>query len=107
MNSIEKITKNITTNGIIGKIDELGRILIPKKYRKDKVIDGETKIAIYNIEKFVIIEILKNQSEDTNKKFDELGRVVIYKEIRKRLNWKEKDSIEMWNYDNYFILKKV
>lgn len=107
MDEVEKIIKNIKTDGIIRKLDELGRVVIPKDYRQGKVEDGETKIAIYHINNYVVIEILKDQSKETNRKFDDLGRIVVNKEIRNELNWHEKDSIEIWNIENYFILKKV
>ena len=106
MNEIEKvIEKAKKCNGIIRKLDELGRIVIPKDYRYGKIVDGETKVAIYNNKDYVIIEVME-QLNDTNKKFDELGRVVINREIRNKLEWKEKDSIEIWNFGKYFILKK-
>lgn len=110
MNEVEKFLKEIEKqkiSGILRKLDELGRVVIPIDYRTGKVEDGETKIAIHNIKKYIIIEILKDQTEKTNKRFDELGRVVVYVEMRNKLNWKVRDDIEVWNYENYFILKKV
>lgn len=107
MNELEKLIKNIQISGIIRKVDELGRVVIPIDYRKGKVEDGQTKVAIHQIRDYVIIEILQDQSQETTKKFDELGRVVVNIEIRNELNWKEKDQIEVWNFGRYFILKKV
>lgn len=109
MNEVEGFIKYIEKqkiNGILRRLDELGRVVIPIDYRNGKVKDGETKIAVYNTGKYVIVEILKEQAE-TNKKFDDLGRVVVYVEIRNKLNWKERDRIEIWNYKNFFILKKA
>lgn len=107
MSEVEKvINKAKKSNGIIRKLDELGRIVIPKDYRKGKVVDRETKVAIYNIKDYVIVEIIE-QTENSNKRFDELGRVVVNIEIRNKLEWKEKDSIEVWSFGKYFILKKV
>lgn len=102
----EAIKKAKKINGIIRRLDELGRIVMPKDYRKGKVKDGETKVAIYHIKDYVVVEII-DQTSDTNKKFDELGRIVINIEIRDELGWKEKDSIETWNFGKYFILKKL
>ena len=48
MSEVEKvINKAKKSNGIIRKLDELGRIVIPKDYRKGKVVDRETKVAIW------------------------------------------------------------
>lgn len=109
MDEIKNFLKQIKmqkVNGIIRKLDELGRVVIPVVYRNGKVKDGETKILIHNIEEYVIIEILKDQLSKTNKKFDELGRVVVNVEIRNKLAWRVKDNIEIWNCENYFILRK-
>lgn len=106
MNNLEQIVKNVTGFGIPRKLDELGRVVIPIEYRKGKIMDGKTKLRIYQIRDYVIIEILPDDVP-CRKKFDELGRVVIFIEIRKDLNWNENDYIEIWEYKNYFILRKM
>lgn len=110
MKEIEKIIKKLKNNnelhGIARRLDELGRIVIPIEYRNGKVEDGETNVEIYVIQDYVVVEILENK-EENSRKIDELGRVVINKKIREQLEWEEKDHIEMWNYDKYFILKKI
>lgn len=47
MEEIEELIKKIKGNGIIRKLDELGRIVIPMEYRMNKIVDGETKVRIY------------------------------------------------------------
>ena len=110
MNDLKKIIKEINESskrGIIRKLDELGRVVIPIDFRSRNVKDGVTNAEIYQIGKYVVIEILENEYEK-KKKFDELGRIVINVEYRSKLNWLEKDEIEIWNYnDKYFILRKV
>ena len=107
MEELQDIIMNIKTNGIIRKIDELGRVVIPLEYRKDKVKDGETNVKIYNINSYVIVEILDEKTKKHIKKFDNLGRIVIQIEIRNELKWKPNDEIKIWNYGKYFILQKV
>lgn len=107
MNEIEKIIRNIKINGLIRKLDELGRVVIPIDYRKSKVEEGKTKVKVFSINEFVIVEILENQLENTTKKFDELGRVVVNIEIRNSLGWQENDEIEIWSFGRFFLLKKV
>lgn len=110
MEELNKVIKEINeTNkrGIIRKLDELGRVVIPVEFRGENVEDGITNVEIYQIGKYVVVEVLKEKYEK-KKKFDELGRVVINIEIRNKLNWNEKDEIEIWNYnDKFFILRKV
>lgn len=106
MDEIENFINNIKENGIIRKLDELGRIVIPREFRSGKVREGITNIVVFNIKDYVIVEI-KEQSENVTKKIDELGRVLINMEIRNALEWREKDLIEIWSFNNYYILKKV
>lgn len=110
MEELNKMIEEINTNhkkGITRKLDELGRIVIPIEYRSEIVEEGETYVEVYQVGKYVVVEILKGKF-DKKRKFDELGRIVVNIEIRERLNWLEKDKIEMWNYNyKYFILRKV
>ena len=75
MKELQEFIKNIKTDGILRKLDDLGRVVIPIEYRGNKVKDGETKVDIYQIDEYVIIEILKNQKEETKRRFDTLGRI--------------------------------
>lgn len=105
MKEIVEIIKNIKTDGITRKLDELGRLVIPSEYRKNKVEDGKTPVKVYNIGDYVIVELLDKVNEST-KKFDELGRIVVQIEIRKKLNWKQNDKIKVWESGNFFIMQK-
>lgn len=107
MEEIEEFIKNIKTNGIIRKLDDLGRLVIPIEYRRDKVIDGETPVNIFNIGDYVIVEILEEKVDKYTKRFDGLGRVVIQIEIRNKLNWNKDDEIKIWDSGKYFVLQKV
>lgn len=107
MEEIEEFIKKIKGNGIIRKLDELGRIVIPMEYRMNKIVDGETKVRIYSINNYVIVEILKSELKENIKKFNNLGRIVIQKEIRKNLGWIEDDEIIVWDCENVFILQKL
>ena len=103
---INKLKKNKEISGIVRKIDELGRIVIPIEYRRKFSLDRPINIAISSEENFVVIEILKNEQKDSQR-LDEFGRVLIKIELRNLWGWKEKDSIEIWNISKYIILKKV
>ena len=107
MEEIEELIKNIKTNGITRKLDELGRLVIPSEYRNGKVVDGVTPVKVYNIGDYVVVELLdKVETEKNTKKFDELGRIVVQIEIRKKLNWNRYDKIKIWDCEKYFIMQK-
>lgn len=107
MEEIEELIKNIKTNGITRKLDELGRLVIPSEYRNGKVVDGVTPVKVYNIGDYVVVELLDKVEKDKNtKKFDELGRIVVQIEIRKKLNWNSNDKIKIWDCEKYFIMQK-
>lgn len=104
---MKEIIKKIETKGIIRKLDELGRIVIPIEYRHNKIVDGKTKVKIDNIEDFVVVEVLEDNIKTFTRRFDDLGRIVVPAEIRDRLNWQKKDEIEIWEYGKYLILQKT
>lgn len=104
---MKEIIEKIKTNGIIRRLDELGRIVIPIEYRHNKIVDGKTKVKIDNIEDFVVVEILEDNIKTFTRRFDDLGRIVVPAEIRDRLNWQKKDEIEIWEYGKYLILQKT
>lgn len=103
---INKLKNNEEISGIVRKIDELGRIVIPIEYRKKITSDKVINVAINSVENYIVIEILDDEQEDSQK-LDELGRVLIKMKLRNLLEWKEKDSIEIWSLGKYIILKKV
>lgn len=102
---LEEYIKNLTNNGIIRRVDELGRIVIPYIFRENIFQECEV-VYLQRIGEFIILT--KNNEDQTaiRKILDELGRVVINIEIRKDLNWNEKDAICIWNYKDCIIMKK-
>lgn len=93
--------------GIIRKFDELGRIVIPVEFRIGKLKEGYTNVKVFTLNDYAIIEVLDEEENKNLKQVDELGRVVINKAIRESLNWNYGDSIEIWNFDKFYILKKA
>lgn len=102
---LEEYIKNLTNDGIIRRVDELGRIVIPYIFRKNIFQECEV-VYLQRIGEFIILT--KNDENKTaiRKILDELGRVVINIEIRKDLNWNEKDAICIWTYKDCIIMKK-
>ena len=99
--------KDLKNNGIIRKIDELGRVVIPIDYRTG-VFTEESIMYIYKAKNYVILSKNNDKGLGIKIKFDELGRANIDIQIRKDLNWKEGDYIFIWIIgDNEIGLKKV
>ncbi|HSQ90174.1 AbrB/MazE/SpoVT family DNA-binding domain-containing protein [Romboutsia sp.] len=81
--------------GIIRKLDELGRIVMPKEYRKEINAENGAEVEMTLYEDGIII---KKAHEGTliTRKIDNLGRLVISKKIRKVLEIEECGELEMF-----------
>ena len=106
LKKIERVINSINFGGILRRVDELGRIVLPIEYRKGKIEEGKTKLTVYQLGDYAIVELLEEQAK-SKKRIDELGRAVINKEIRDNLEWKSGDYVEIWNVEKYYILKKL
>ena len=75
--------------GIIRNIDSLGRIVIPKEFRKYLGIKTNDKICIYVDDEDIFIykdyQGVRFEIQDM-RRIDELGRIIIPFDIRKTLN---------------------
>lgn len=106
LKELQKLIEDVALGGMRRRIDELGRIVIPIVYRREKFENGS---SVY----FQIIDdcLLVTENEEfgfgIKKKFDELGRIQVTKEIRDELNWNVKDSIKIWSLNGMLILKKT
>lgn len=106
LNNIIKEIEDKRLEGIIRRIDELGRMVIPIDYRMDNLND---KVTLYLnvISKYVILSKENENQSGMARMVDEIGRVTIKLETRKKLSWEEKDYIEIWYYNGYIVMKKV
>lgn len=98
------------STGIVRKIDQLGRIVIPKELRRAlKIVEIEDSLEIY-LEDGAIVLVKINCEEDASgfsRKVDQLGRIVLPVELRRNLDIvEEKDALEIFIEDNKIILKK-
>ena len=102
-----KNLENLKDNGVIRRIDEVGKIVIPINYRKNR-FDEKEEVYISKRKDYVIITKNNDKELRIKETFDELGRIYIDLEIRKELNWKEGDYIFIWLIeDNVIGLRKV
>lgn len=106
LNSIIKEIEDKRLEGIIRRIDELGRMVIPIDYRMDN-LNNKATLYLNVIGEYVILSTENENQSGMARMIDEIGRVTIKLEIRKKLNWEEKNRIEIWYYNGYILMKKV
>lgn len=109
MSEIIKFTKFIEKNsieGIVRKIDELGRVVIPNDYRINKYQEG-SKVYLQVLDNYIILTDKNEFETGIEKRFDELGRILIAKEIRDNLDIKYADSLMIWSFDGGIVIKKI
>ena len=96
------------STGVVRKIDELGRIVIPIELRRNLDMNPTDTIEIYKESDSIIIEkhIKSNETTSTVRAIDELGRFVIPIELRKNLDIEEKDPLQIFVDNNKIIFKK-
>lgn len=102
---LQEFIKNLTNDGVIRRVDELGRVVIPVEYRKESFKEGE-EIYVFRIEDYIILSKSNFDNTALIKRIDEAGRVVIKKEFRTDLDWNEKDAISVWSFEDFIIMKK-
>lgn len=87
---------------IIRRLDKWGRIILPKEFR-NKIDSDNLKIDVdYN---FIILSKALDKDRII---INENGRITIPKKIRKNLKWEEKDLIDIYLYENdYIVMKKT
>lgn len=96
--------------GIIRKVDELGRFVIPSILRETLKIDTGCQFEVSTDNGYIILEKYNNE-EKRNKGailrlVDELGRLVIPIKIRENYNIYEKTGLEIYLEEDIIILKK-
>ena len=95
--------------GIVRKLDQLGRVVIPKELKSTRWAKGEERVEIYLEDDIVVIEnpegkVLNNAS--TIRSFDLLGRIVLPSEMRKYLNFSQREPLEIYTDGDKILLKK-
>lgn len=92
--------------GIVRRLDDLGRVVVPKEIRKSLGIKEGDSLGV-ELKDDKTIHLRKVSVDDTwlIRYIDELGRVQIPKEMRKFLNWKEGEATEFFIDGESIVLK--
>jgi transcriptional pleiotropic regulator of transition state genes len=93
--------------GIVRKIDELGRIVLPKELRRSLGLQSKASVEIHINEQNQIV-ITKDDGTLTGiiRHIDDLGRIVVPTETRQLLNINEGDGFEILVDEKSIILQK-
>ena len=98
------------STGIVRKVDQLGRIVIPKELRRAmKIIEIEDLLEIYVEDGTIVLKKIVTDSETAGvaRKVDQLGRIVLPIELRRKLDIvEERDALEIFIDEESIFLKK-
>ena len=97
------------STGIVRRVDQLGRIVIPKELRKALNIKEITDALEIYLESGTIVlrKITDAAQSGVSRKVDQLGRIVLPVELRRNLDIsEERDSLEVFVDGEKIILKK-
>jgi transcriptional pleiotropic regulator of transition state genes len=91
-------------NGIVRRLDELGRITLPIEIRRRQKINEGDRLGINLVKKTIwLSKVITGMSRPV----DELGRVVIPKEYRRTLKFDYRDFIDMWIEGEEICIRKA
>lgn len=109
MYSLERLEEtNEIVDGVIIRIDELGRLLFPKKWRTQLGIMEGTYVEIVKQGHTLAIVPLKDDSCGSIgivKKVDDLGRIVIPKKVRVELGITNTTELEVCRLKNIITVE--
>jgi len=99
------------SNFIIRKIDDLGRIVIPRDKRKENGIAIKDKFVVNTKDREIILrKINQDESSSENqitRSIDELGRIALPKSIRNDLKFNIGDEVKIFFMANNTIVIKA
>lgn len=100
--------QNSETKGIVRKIDDSGRIVIPKEFRDTLNFRMNEKLEILLVGKEINLNRLNPDVKINGivRELDNLGRIVVPKEFRKVLKFNNQEDIEISLVDNKVVLSK-
>jgi len=96
--------------GMVRRVDNLGRILVPKEYRRELDLEKDAKIEIAILEDGMLIRPLRADGSGrlAARRIDSLGRINIPVAARRMLEVAFHDELEIFLLrDGMFIRKKI
>lgn len=90
--------------GIIRKIDELGRVVLPNELRRSLGLEEKAPLEIGLQGEYITLS--KPMGSGVARKLDRLGRIVLPVSMRKRLGIQEGTPLEIFTDGETIVLKK-
>jgi len=98
--------KKSDLRGMVRRVDNLGRILVPKEYRKELGLEEDNKIELATLPDGLLV--LPVRGDGPARRIDALGRINIPVGARRALGIGYYDELEMFLLrDGIFIRKKI
>ena len=98
--------KKSDLRGMVRRVDNLGRILVPKEYRKELGLEEDNKIELTTLPDGLLV--LPVRGDGPARRIDALGRINIPVGARRALGIGYYDELEMFLLrDGMFIRKKI
>lgn len=98
------------STGIVRKVDQLGRVVLPKELRKTlNIQEIEDFLEIYVEDNRIILKKYEEDAATTGmvRRVDQLGRIVLPIELRRNMDIaEEKDALEIFVDGEKIVLKK-
>ena len=98
------------STGIVRRVDQLGRIVVPKEIRKNlNIVEIVDSMEIYLEKGMIVFKKFDGNPHSAGvvRRVDQLGRVVLPIELRRMLDIvEERDSLEIFIEGNSILLKK-
>ena len=100
--------KKTDLRGVVRRVDNLGRILVPKEYRKELGLEKDNKIELTTLSDGLLVRPLNAGEGGPARRIDALGRINIPVGARRTLGIAYYDELEMFLMrDGMFIRKKI
>ena len=78
--NISDVIKSEPNNAILRKLDELGRVVIPKDFR-DRLLKEDSILYMEVVREYIVLKVEDKTKTGIVRELDELGRLTIFKEI--------------------------
>jgi len=100
--------KKSDLRGMVRRVDNLGRILVPKEYRRELGLEEDNRIELTTLPDGLLVRPLRGGAEGPARRIDALGRINVPVGARRALKIEFYDELEMFLLrDGMFIRKKI